>query len=164
MRHNGNQANYEATPHGPDHKAEDSGKRELVFADSELHTFSKKQKRTSNIYTHMSFSWCCFLRFRALSWRIGLRLGKHRWRLLLCSPANHTDVCLSALPQWGRVILYLHLHNAVILELKNNRNEDFSNFKKLDQYLLTAYCINDVCPIVKNRWRCNLKDETVLFS
>ncbi len=99
-------------------KAKDPGKRELLFADSTLNKLFKTQRRTGNICTHMPFSQSTFLRFWDLSSRIWLRLGKRCWHLLLCPPANHADVCLSALPRWGGVVLYLHLHEAMILELK----------------------------------------------
>lgn len=83
-----------------------------------LYSLSVDQRSQKHyIYTHTSFCQCSFLQFCGLC-LIWLWLRIHCWCLLLCSPANHTDVCLPALPRWGGVVFYSHLHDPMILELK----------------------------------------------
>lgn len=78
--------------------------------------------------------------------------------MLLCPPANHLDVCLSALPgRWG-VVFYLHLDDAVILKLKKQWKWKLSEVSLVGVGSAT-YCVNGVCSIVKNWWRCNLKEK-----
>lgn len=94
---------------------------------------------TSDICTHTSFSQFSFWRF----WDLSLKtwLGKHHWRLLLCSPAHHTDVCLSALPRWGGLIFYLHLHNSMILEVKRPQKWRLADSKRLNLVSLSCHCL-----------------------
>lgn len=83
-----------------------------------VHCWLNVKQRTGNIWTHVFFSRSSSLRFWDFSKRLWLWLSNHCWCLLLCSPANHTDVGLSALPRRGRVVFYLHLHDPMILKVK----------------------------------------------
>ena len=84
------------------------------------------------ICTHVSFRKSISGRCLNLFQRIWLFLGKHSRCLLLCPPANHPDVCLSTLYSWGRVILHLHLHDAMILEWNNKvEMKTFSTLRNL---------------------------------